>query len=135
MDGIKQLSDYNNSNYPGFYWVDNYKDDFTILANTECADDWYIPAKNELETLKKQKTTVYNSMKAINSNAEEIFTKANSKNTSVLYYTVTNYSEGQAQDCVYRYASVYRNHTADELSWSYGPRDGWCIIYAIRKFN
>ena len=56
---IKAKSDYDEENYPAFYWADTY-------SATGFASGWHLPAKNELKALYDQKETVNSAVSAIN---------------------------------------------------------------------
>ena len=57
LASIKALDDYSESNYPAFYYVDHYSDHVSSDLGTY-ANDWYIPAKNELMSIYNNKTTL-----------------------------------------------------------------------------
>ena len=46
MQEIKALPDYDQEHYPAFWWADNYG-----VKVKDSAEGWYIPAKNELDTI------------------------------------------------------------------------------------
>ncbi len=46
MQEIKALPDYDQEHYPAFWWADNYG-----VKVKDSAKGWYIPAKNELDTI------------------------------------------------------------------------------------
>ena len=57
LASIKALDDYSESNYPAFYYVDHYSYYVSSDLGTY-ANDWYIPAKNELMSIYNNKTTL-----------------------------------------------------------------------------
>ncbi|WP_027728412.1 hypothetical protein [Treponema sp. C6A8] len=54
-EAIKDLSDYNQTNYPAFYWALNY----TADNLGSYSSDWYIPASEELEWMLSSSKNMY----------------------------------------------------------------------------
>ncbi len=64
---IKSLSDYNETNYPAWYWIEHYADaDKGNITVAAYKSDWYMPAINELCDLYRAKDTVNTSISKTN---------------------------------------------------------------------
>ena len=57
MQEIKALPDYDQEHYPAFWWADHYG----VEVNGS-AEGWYIPSKEEIETITNKALSVYVSM-------------------------------------------------------------------------
>lgn len=72
QNAIEVYTDFNETNYPAFYWTYNYVDLLPIQATdtTGFGQNWYIPAKKELKKLLQNRTLVNKALTKISDSAD-----------------------------------------------------------------
>ena len=114
-NAIKAKSDYNETNYPAFYWADTY-------SAKGFSSGWYLPAQKELKELYDQKTKVNSAIKNIEvaANYSPYATKLGDKK----YWTSTRFTV---------YYACYRNF-ADGSEDAADKAKSNLYVRAIRAF-
>ena len=72
QNAIEVYTDFNETNYPAFYWIDNYDDLIPVSSSDPSGfgQNWYIPAKKELKKLLQNRTLVNKALTKISDSAD-----------------------------------------------------------------
>lgn len=72
QNAIEVYTDFNETNYPAFYWIDNYEDLIPVSYSDPSGfgQNWYIPAKKELKKLLQNRTLVNKALTKISDSAD-----------------------------------------------------------------
>lgn len=125
QDKIKAFSDYNEQNYPAFWWAEHYSGNGNLEGY---AEGWVIPTIRDLEKINNSKSIIYTALNKIGSQFADSLNDGEEINLRNCYFSSTQNGGENNKTSVLIYCFIVGNMTA-------ATKENRCSNLVVRQFQ